>query len=130
LEGRDSLTDRSALIRQTQEQYHQHRIETVQLLTELTTYHANKQSEWKALCRLEPTTLQQEMRHSFRKEKMEKELAHMTDLKGQLLETLHELDIRIDTLALEVDRVLFDNIVMLDMIFRNFEQLKSLSTQP
>jgi len=60
--------------------------------------------------------------------KLEKELRKMEKLRISLRETLDKLRDQNDNLILEIDNILFDNIMMLDKIFQNFNKLNQLKS--
>ena len=64
---------------------------------------------------------------SHQKQKIENELNHIERVKDDIIKNIISLKDKREYLSLTVDKILFDNIVMLNSVFNNFETLEKLS---
>jgi hypothetical protein len=53
----------------------------------------------------------------------------MSRTKGDLIKTIQDVKYKNENLTLKIDSILFDNIVMLDKIFKNFQELNKLESE-
>ena len=53
----------------------------------------------------------------------------MLHTRQDLVKTIQDVKIKNENLTLSIDTILFDNIVMLDKIFKNFEELNKLEAE-
>jgi len=63
------------------------------------------------------------------KQKVEKKIHKLDKTKKEVASILEELNTKNQDLTLTIDTILFDNIIMLDKIFKNFQQFKKLEEQ-
>ena len=68
-----------------------------------------------------------DIEYSHEKKRIEDELAQIRRVKGEIMENIIRVKERLENTCLTVDKILFDNIVMLDTIFGNFDQLGELA---
>ena len=71
--------------------------------------------------------LYSDIEYSHEKKRIEDELAQIRRVKGEIMENIIRVKERLENMCLTVDKILFDNIVMLDTIFENFDQLGELA---
>ncbi len=71
--------------------------------------------------------LYSDIEYSHEKKRIEDELAKIRRVKGEIMENIIKVKERLENICLTVDKILFDNIVMLDTIFENFDQLGELA---
>ncbi len=71
--------------------------------------------------------LYNDIEYSHEKKRIEDELAKIRRVKGEIMENIIRVKERLENMCLTVDKILFDNIVMLDTIFENFDQLGELA---
>ena len=71
--------------------------------------------------------LYSDIEYSHEKKRIEDELAQIRRVKGEIMENIIRVKERLENTCLTVDKILFDNIVMLDTIFGNFDQLGELA---
>lgn len=71
--------------------------------------------------------VRQDMKRVQQKQAIEKKLNKVRQTKKTLIDTLSELHEKNQNLTLTIDNVLFNNIVMMDKMFKNFELLDQLS---
>ena len=69
------------------------------------------------------TSLAQEMRKTHRVTISEKKLSKILKTKNELVESLVDLRLNANTTFLEIDTILFDNIVLMDKVLDNFNRL-------
>lgn len=68
-----------------------------------------------------------DMEYSSRKSALEKELEKIHDLKRQTINKMCEIKEKRDNMALILDTVFFDGLVMMDRLMRNLEFIKNIS---
>lgn len=93
------------------------------LLKELLVYEIEKKNEFVQLGKIDGGNIQAEMKRNHQRNTAEKELKQMIKAKEDLIKNLMKLRQKYSTYTLEVDTILFDNIIMLDKIFKNFRLL-------
>lgn len=96
------------------------------LLQELLVYEVEKKKEYVNLQKLNGGNIQAEMKRNHQKTIIEKELKKMNKAKEDIIKNLTALRLKYSTYTLEVDTILFDNIIMLDKIFKNFRLLSRI----
>jgi len=71
-------------------------------------------------------SLYNDIEHSHAKHRLAKELAKMQKVKHELLTNITQLKSQNSNVSLMMDKILFDNIILLDRIFKNLELLEKL----
>jgi len=67
-----------------------------------------------------------DIQKSHQKEKIEAELNRLEKTKNDIVKNILQLKDKREYLSLTVDKILFDNIVMLNSVYNNFETLHKL----
>ncbi len=70
--------------------------------------------------------LQQDMKRTYKLKEMEKSLEECRRNRMGLLQTIQETRTNYEMLALNIDNILFNNIVMIDQTLKNFDKLNIL----
>jgi hypothetical protein len=70
--------------------------------------------------------LHQDMKRTHQLEKLEKNLENCKKNRLELIKTIQDTRTKNEILALEIDNILFNNIVMIDQTIKNFEKLEKL----
>lgn len=96
------------------------------LLDELYTNQKNKQHDLDQLNSQQIQNVHHDMKRTHQKQKIKKDIRSMEDTKKHIIKTTKEAKTKYQNLILSIDTILFDNIIMLDKIFRNFKQLDEL----
>jgi hypothetical protein len=65
---------------------------------------------------------------SHQKAKLEEELTKMNDAKKNIIKNITQIKAQREDMMLCVDKIMFDNLVMLDCILRNLERLQQIGT--
>lgn len=115
-------------LRQKKIDYEKYINQYTDLLDELYTYEFQKQSELQNFNTIQTDTIHTDMKRNNQIRKLEKELNELSQTKKKIMETVSEMKMKYEQLLLVTDTVLFDNIVILDQIFKNFEKLEILQT--
>ena len=68
-----------------------------------------------------------DIEYSHEKQKIRKELKELHVLKNETMDNILLLKLNLNNLLLSSDKILFDNIIMLDKIFLNIDNLSKLS---
>lgn len=97
-----------------------------QLLSELEAYEKNTQHELQQLQIGNADNMHSDMKKTYKKNRLEKKLKGMKKTKTKIIDTMQEIRSKNEHLTLTLDTILFDNIVMLDKIFKNFRTLEKL----
>ncbi len=96
------------------------------LLEELHHYKKDKQLCLTQLSSIESSSIHHDMKRSHQKTKLEKELSEMKSTEDRLVNALLEIKAKNEHLMLTADSILFDNSVMLEKVFINFNRLKEI----
>jgi len=96
------------------------------LLQDLQKCESEKEHELTRLNTRDSLNLQHDMKQGAQRQRLERDLASMMKTKRELLKTLVELREKNNDVALKVDSILFDNIIMMDRVFSNLETLDTL----
>jgi hypothetical protein len=68
----------------------------------------------------------QDLKYTHKKHNLTREHSKLQKIKFKILETLKSLREQQSHISLTIDTMLFNNIVMLDQIFKNFQQLENI----
>ncbi len=126
IDKKEKVLQQTASIQKRREEYEQYISKYTDLLEELYSYQTSKQYELDQLNAFstDSTHIQQDMKRTHQRQRIEKELRKMDSTKKDLIRTIETLKRENDTMMLMADRILFDNIVMVDKIISNFKQLQ------
>lgn len=123
---RDNIAEQSCFLQKCKAEYMKYIDQYVDLLEELNSYERSKEQELDHLKIVDNDNIHSDMKRSHKKQKIEKEIREMTRTKRELISTVKDVKTKNEHLALSIDTILFDNIVMLNKIFENFAQLDQL----
>lgn len=126
MDKREHMLQQIELIHQRKKSYESYIQQYTQLLDELHTYQFKKTSELQQIQDVKADTLHNDMRRNNHIRKIEKELQEMEKTRTNLVHMITEMKTKYEQILLISDTILFDNIVLLDKIFKNFEKLESL----
>lgn len=129
LERKHRISDQSQFLQTCAHRYQDYIVKYKELLDNLNTYELNKVSELRQLRETQADTMHRQMRQTRQQKLVERELSKMQTVKKELIDTLSEVKMKNDHLLLEMDSILFDNIVMMDRILRNLETLSAMETK-
>jgi hypothetical protein len=126
IDKKEKVLQQTGTIQKRREEYAQYILKYTDLLEELYSYQTSKQYELEQLNRMptEHLHIQQDMKRTHQKQRIEKDLRKMDATKKDLIRTIEILKRENDTMMLMADCILFDNIVMVDKIISNFKQLQ------
>ena len=71
-------------------------------------------------------TLQGDIQYSHQKSKIDKEMMDLDNTREEIIETISLLRNKLSNITLTIDKIIFDNIVMIDKIFDNLNILKKI----
>ena len=71
-------------------------------------------------------SLYNDIESSHAKHRIQKELTKIQKLKNVLLTNITELKAKNNHISLILDKILFDNIILLDKVFKNLELMEQL----
>jgi len=125
----ETIFEQSDFLQTCKEKFSNYITQYTELLGDLYKYEADKTEELTQAQTVEPANIHHDMKQNHKKTKLEKELHLMQSSKKELIKALVEVKSKREDLALTIDTILFDNIVMLDKIFKNFAQLDKLQVQ-
>lgn len=92
------------------------------LLNEVVTEETKYELEMKEIEMLPQTTLTD----TKLKQTLFKKIQKLKKVKENLIQHIQSLKLQYEHISLTIDSLLFDNIIMMDKIFRNFKQLEQL----
>jgi len=113
-------------IQSSKTEFDQYTKQYLSLLDELYINKKDKEANLEQMMGQKQDHIHYEMKQAHRIQKAEKELQDMTKIQADLVNTICNLKGKRQTMILQVDTILFDNIVMLDKIFKNFEQISKI----
>lgn len=123
---RDNILSQSDFLQKCKRDFTDFITKYTDLLNELYSYEKSKAYELEQLRSVETNTMHHDMKRTHQKKTLEKDLQKMQKTKQELVQAIQDVKNKNDNLALSIDTILFDNIVMLDKIFKNFEELEKL----
>jgi myosin heavy subunit len=131
MERRDNILKQSDILQSAKKDYNKYIKQYTNLLKELCDYETDKMTKLDQISSLDVETgnLQHDMKRNHRIKKLQKELQELDKTKKELTKTLKDVREKHENLTLNIDSILFDNIVMLDKIFKNFDKLNFLEKQ-
>jgi hypothetical protein len=71
-------------------------------------------------------SIHHDMKRSHQKRVLEKEMEDMNALQHKLISAVDEIRTKQQHLLLRVDKITFENLVLLDQLFRNIQELQLL----
>jgi len=71
--------------------------------------------------------LHSDMEHNRKVSELESKLSKINSVKQSIIHNILEIKYLHDNVSLTVDKIMFDNSVMLDTIYKNFEKLKKIN---
>ncbi len=131
LDRKDNILAQSEFLQTSKHQYAEYMNQYLTLLEELLLLEKSKEHNLTQVRILaqESVNLHHDMKRSHQKKKLENELQQMNKTKGDLVKVIQDVKCKNENLILKIDSILFDNIVMLDKIFKNFEELNKLEAE-
>jgi len=128
MDQRDNILQKSTDLHTNKMQYMQYIDKYVNLLDELNSYEKTKTYDLKQLNSVpyDPNDLRHDMKRTHQKKKLEKEIREIHKTRNDITKTIKDLKLKMGNLSLSIDTILFDNIVMIDKVFKNFEELGKL----
>ena len=73
--------------------------------------------------------LHSDMEHSRILTELENKIIKINSTKQDIIHNILEIQNKRDNISLNVDKIMFDNSVMLDTIYRNFDSLRKLNVE-
>ena len=70
--------------------------------------------------------LYKDIEYSHQKNKLVKELRHIQKIKSDLIQNIINLKNQSNNISLTIDKILFDNTVLMDRVFKNLDMLSTL----
>lgn len=131
MDRRDTIFDQSDYLQNCQREFSKYTEQYLELLEELYSYEKSKEHELNEVKRniSESSHIHHDMKRTHQKQKLEKELRSMAVTRRELIKTIQTVKVKNENLTISIDNILFDNIVMLDKIFRNFAELDKLKAE-
>ena len=126
MDKREHMLQQIESIHQRKKSYESYIQQYTQLLDELHTYQFKKTTELQKIQEVKTDTLHNDMKRNNHIRKIEKELQEMGKIRDNLVNMITEMKNKYEQILLISDTILFDNIVLLDKIFKNFEKLETL----
>lgn len=128
LQKKQNIIECSEELSKQKQEYHKYIHQYIDLLDELYSHEKNKHHDLMQLSEHvnSKTDLRYDMKRTHQKQKIEKEIKKMDKTRTELVKTIEEIKNQHQHLTLTIDTILFDNIVLLDKIFKNFEKLETL----
>jgi hypothetical protein len=129
MQRRDSIVHNLDFLRECNQKYHKYIDEYLPLVTELNESRQEKQAKLDELRSTVSANIHQEMKRSHQKDVLQKELNEMKRIGDKLVNTVDTIHVKKQNILLKADTIVFNNIVLLDQLFRNIDELKSLEKQ-
>jgi hypothetical protein len=131
MDRRDNILNQSTFLQNCKKKYSHYIDQYTELLEELYSYEKSKDHNLNQLKSIvnQSNNLHHDMKRSHQKTKIEKEIREMKRTRGELIKTIQDVKTKNENLTLSIDTILFDNIVMLDKIFKNFDELNKLEAE-
>lgn len=126
IENRENVLDSAGYVGDTKKRYSEYIDKYTHLLHQLYDHEQRLHEELDQFKVRQEDDLRVDMKRVHHKQAIEKKLTKSKTTKRDLLNTLKELHEKNQHLTLVTDNILFNNIVMLDKIFKNFETLDKL----
>lgn len=122
-----SIIEQVSRIQPQNEEYIKYINEFIPLLQQLIETRQEKTNELEKLNRMVSVNIHHDMKRSHQKRVLEKEIEDMNVLQHKLISTIDDLRTKQQHLLLRVDKITFENLVLLDQLFRNTQELERLS---
>lgn len=126
LEKKENIIQQTEVLQSVKIKYENYIRDYLLLLEEWYSYHQIKMNEYIELKNTKTDSIHNDMKRTNQLRKLEKEIQELEKTKSELVQTVREIRTKYEQLTLSMDTILFDNIVMLDKIFKNFDKLRVL----
>lgn len=128
MDRRDNILSQSDFLQNQKKEYNQYIEQYLELLEKLYSYQKEKEHKLVQIKAFadDSVNMHHDMKRSHQKHKIEKEIRELDNTRKELITATLEIKTKNENLTLCIDTILFDNIVMLDKIFKNFEELNKL----
>jgi hypothetical protein len=129
MDKRTTILTQSEHLQQRKDEYTQYIQKYSDLLRDLNTFHSEKSKLLHEEQVADISTAHGDLKRIHKIQRLEKDLKKMEKTREKINTTLRELKDKNTNLTLTIDSILFDNIVMIDKIFKNFNRLDELEQQ-
>jgi hypothetical protein len=126
IERRANIFERSERLSQRKQEYLEYIEKYVELLKTIDDNEKELNKELEELKMSKDDQIHTDLKRVHYKQKLEKKIYKQQKTKKEVMTILEELHSKNQDLTLTIDTILFDNIIMLDKIFKNFKQLNKL----
>lgn len=126
MEQKEYMNKQIDTIYQRKNNYENYIEQYITLLEELHTYQFQKTTELQQIQSVKANALHNDMKRNNQIRKLEKELQEMNKSRNKLIQIITDMKNKYEQIILISDTILFDNIVLLDKIIKNFDKLKNL----
>ena len=96
------------------------------LLAELNKREEALTKQLRILATADTSSMHQELKKTHKKQKLNKQYEKLMETRLDCISTIEEIKTKYDHLMLSTDTILFNNIVMLDKICKNFKELSHI----
>lgn len=129
MQQRESIESELAFLQDCNTKYQTYLNTSLPLVEEYNQTKKEKEEKLRELKSMVASNIHQEMKQSHQRSRIQKELDAMTQLGEQLFSTVDCIRRKKMNVLLRIDRLVFNNIVLLDKLQRNMNELKSLRKQ-
>ena len=123
---REHVLSETQFLRECNEKYNKYLAEYLPVVEELNQTRREKEAQLEKLRVAVSTNIHQEMRQSHQRAILTKDLESMSQVGDKLYDTISTIRRKNQNILLRSDALIFSNIVLLDQLFRNLDELKSL----
>lgn len=126
MEQRESLIDQSEYLFDLKNEMANRLEKFTLLLNENNDLIKEKNTELHHIITIKVDNMHQDMKMTHQKQNITKQINKLTKIQHELLKIIHSLKQEYSNVGLIVDTVLFNNIIMLDQIFKNLKEFENL----
>lgn len=131
MEAKNDVMSTSDLVYSTKQKYSKYLAELKDMLSRLGPAEGKIVEEIMSLNERHEISdnhaLHSDMEHTRKISELENKLGKINTVKQEIIHNILEIQCLRDNISLTVDKIMFDNSVMLDTIYRNFEKLKKIN---
>lgn len=116
-------------LRECSEKYDKYLTEYLPLVSELNKTRKSKETQLDNLRTTVSVNIHHDMKKTHQRQMIERDLEQMKKVGDKLTSTIDTIRKKKQNLLLRIDTIIFNNIVLMDQLFRNMDELKRLETQ-
>lgn len=128
LEQKESISEKSNILKLKKEEYIQYIDKYLELLYQINKSKQDKNFELIQLKKVNHSiNLHHDMKRTHQIKKIEKDLSGIEKTRNEIIKIIKELKVKYEKLSIDLDTIMFNNLILLDNILKNIEHIHSIN---